>query len=350
MALVGAFLIAILVSAVVGRGLVDLGLSDAGNAASSSKVQPSKARLLAGDLALGAGFGAGLAVLTLSPGIWRDSVSPSGASLPVYVAASAYAFWLAALFDAARPLGVRFKLGLYIALALAAAWLVGPTHKLPFGALALRFSFWGSLIGSGLWVFAMLSFVNFMNRAGVLAMGMMAMAMATLGAVSLSLAAPSGAALGFAAAGALIGLLILNAWNGGAGKAGAVFVGALGALTSLMLVRRTGLSPFVPALAMLPIIADASLTLIRRLSQRQSLRTGQTELLYQIAARCGWPRARILLAYWSIAAVCGACAYAAALDPTQTAPALALALLSGILAAISRQARRAALKRGAAAL
>jgi UDP-N-acetylmuramyl pentapeptide phosphotransferase/UDP-N-acetylglucosamine-1-phosphate transferase len=303
---------------------------------------------LSGDLAVAAGFAAALAALASSPGVWRDGVSPPGATPPLYVAASAFAFLLVALFDAARPLGVRVKLVSYVALALAAAWLAGPTHKLPFGALALRFSFWGSLIGSGLWVFAMLNFVSFMNRVPGLAMGVMAIAMAMLGAVSLTFAAPGGAALAFAAAGALVGVLIPDL-SRSAGKAGAVFAGALGALTSLMIVHRTGISPFVPALAMLPIVADASLTLIWRLSRGQSLREGRGEALYQIAARAGWPHARILRVYWSIAAACGACAFVAALDPTQTAPALALVLLAGIFAAISGRARRAAQKRGIAA-
>jgi UDP-N-acetylmuramyl pentapeptide phosphotransferase/UDP-N-acetylglucosamine-1-phosphate transferase len=189
-----------------------------------------------------------------------------------------------------------------------------------------------------------------MDGANGLAMGMMAIGLATLSAVAMLLGSPVAAALGFSAAGALFGFLIWNFPNGRlfAGDSGALFVGALAALCSLLVVRRTGLSPFVPAILFLPIITDAALTLIWRLSKRRSLLEGHSEHVYQIAIRAGWPHWWVSLMYWLITAMCCGVGFAVAFDSTQISPPIVLLALTLALVVVSGKIRSAAVKRGIA--
>jgi UDP-N-acetylmuramyl pentapeptide phosphotransferase/UDP-N-acetylglucosamine-1-phosphate transferase len=349
MELTAAALVAALVSAVVCRSLMAAGPIDAPNAVHKKHSVPTPT---GGGIGIAAGVAGAIMVLALNSSVWRDSVSPLGASLLTYVVGFSYVFLTIGFYDDARPLGPRLKLVLFVLVALLAAWAVGPAHKLPFGVAVLRFSFTTSLIFSALWVFAMVNFVNFMDGANGLAMGMMTIGMSTLAAIAAQAGSPSGTAIGLSTAGALAGFLIWNFPRGRlfAGDSGALFVGALAALTSLLLIRRIELSPFVPAIIFLPAIADASLTLIWRASRGHRLLDGHSEHLYQIAIRAGWPHWRISVLFWLITAICCATAYAASRDPTQTAPPIALAALTLAFVLVSMAVRHAALKRGIAEL
>ncbi|MFT3727312.1 MAG: hypothetical protein QM759_05785 [Terricaulis sp.] len=347
MELLAAAALAAFVSALVCASLIGAGPIDAPNLERKQHRAPTPT---SGGIGIASGFAAALIALALAADVWSDSLSAQSAHLLTAVAFFSYAFLIIGFYDDAHPLGPRLKLLLFVAAAGFAAAAIGPTHKLPFGWATLRFSYPGAVIGSALWIFAMVNFTNFMDGANGLAMGMMTIGLATLGAIGVLLGSPISAALAFSVAGALVGFLVWN-FPGGrlfAGDSGALFVGALAALASLLLIRRTGVSPFVPAMIFLPTIVDASLTLIWRLSRRRSMLEGHSEHVYQIALRAGWPHWRVSLVYWLVTAGCCAVALAVAFDASQVSPPIALLALTFVLVIASGQIRSAALKRGIA--
>jgi UDP-N-acetylmuramyl pentapeptide phosphotransferase/UDP-N-acetylglucosamine-1-phosphate transferase len=339
--------LAALVSAVVCASLIGAGPIDAPNVKRKSHRAPTPT---SGGIGIASGFAAALIGLGLAADVWREALNTQGARLLTSVAFASYAFLAIGFYDDARPLGPRLKTFLFVAVALFAAYAIGPTHKLPFGFATLRFSYAGAMIGSALWIFAMVNFTNFMDGANGLAMGMMAIGLSALGAIAILLGSPIAAGLGFSAAGALLGFLIWNFPKGRlfAGDSGALFVGALAALCSLLVIRRTGLSPFVPAILFLPTIADAALTLIYRVSKRRSMLEGHSEHVYQIATRAGWPHWRVSLIYWLITAVCCAIGVAVAFDVSQVWPPIALVALTLTLVVVATKVRRDAAQRGIA--
>lgn len=339
--------LAALVSAVVCASLIGAGPIDAPNARRKAHRAPTPT---SGGIGIASGFAAALIALALAADVWQEAVSTQGTRLLTSVAFFSYAFLVIGFLDDARPLGPRLKTMLFLTITLFAAYAIGPTHKLPFGFATLRFSYPGALIGSALWIFAMVNFTNFMDGANGLAMGMMAIGLSALGAIAILLGSPVAAGLAFSSAGAVLGFLIWNFPKGRlfAGDSGALFVGALAALCSLLVIRRTGLSPFVPALLFLPTIADAALTLVWRLSRKRSLLEGHSEHLYQIAMRAGWPHWCVSLLYWLVTAACCAIGVAAALDASQMWPPIALVALALIFVAVASMVRGAAVKRGIA--
>lgn len=344
MELVAVAALAAVVSAIVCASLIGAGPIDAPNVKRKVHRAPTPT---SGGIGIATGFAAALIALALAADAWNDQITAQGSHLLTSVAFFSYAFLAIGFYDDAHPLGPRLKTFLFAAVVVFAAWAIGPTHKLPFGFATLRFSYPTAIIGSALWVFAMVNFTNFMDGINGLAMGMMAIGLAALSAVSLMLGSPVAAALGFSATGALLGFLIWNFPKGRlfAGDSGALFVGALAALCSLLVIRRTGLSPFVPAIVFLPTIVDASLTLIWRLSKGRSMLEGHSEHIYQIATRAGWEHWQVSLAYWLLTAVCCCVGVVVALDASQASPPIALAVLTLIFVMASALIRRAAVAR-----
>jgi len=347
MELVAAAALAAVVSAIVCASLMGAGPIDAPNLERKKHRGPTPT---SGGIGIASGFAAALIALALTASAWDGSLSPQGAHLLMWVAFFSYAFLIIGFYDDAHPLGPRLKLVLFIAVAALAAWAIGPTHKLPFGWATLRFSYPGAIIGSAIWILAMVNFTNFMDGANGLAMGMMAIGFATLGFISLGMGAPISAGFAFSVAGALLGFLLWN-FPGGrlfAGDSGALFVGALAATCALMAIRQTGLSPFVAAMLFLPTIVDASLTLLWRLRRKRSMLEGHSEHIYQIAIRAGWPHWRVSLTYWLITAVCCGAAFVVAFDPSQTSPPIVLLALTLVLIFASSKIRAFAKERGIA--
>jgi UDP-N-acetylmuramyl pentapeptide phosphotransferase/UDP-N-acetylglucosamine-1-phosphate transferase len=296
------------------------------------------------------GFAVGLMALSLAFQDWREAVTSHGATLLSLTAAFAYAFMLLGFVDDARPLGPRLKFVVFAAVSISAALTLGVVQTLPFGwGAPLYLGLALGLVGTAAWVFTVVNCVNFMDGANGLAIGSVAIGLAGLGAIAYIQGTPSGAAVSFCGAGALVGFLIWNFPSGRlfAGDSGALFAGALAALTSLLVITRIGLSPFVPPILFFPLLADALLTLAWRWRQRRTLLDGHSEHLYQIALRAGWSHERVALTYWSATAICAALAWAVA-GRTDGAPWLALAGLAAIALFVSAHIRRYALRRGIA--
>jgi UDP-N-acetylmuramyl pentapeptide phosphotransferase/UDP-N-acetylglucosamine-1-phosphate transferase len=158
----------------------------------------------------------------------------------------------------------------------------------------------------------MVNSVNFLDGLNGLAMGTMAIGLLALAVISLLLGSPSGAGLALCSVGALCGLLVWNFPSGRlfAGDSGALFVGAVSAMTSLLVIHRTGVSPFVPPLLFLPVLGDALLTLAWRKARGAKILEGHTEHVYQLLFRSGWTHVRVSLTYWAASLLCAVVAIA----------------------------------------
>jgi UDP-N-acetylmuramyl pentapeptide phosphotransferase/UDP-N-acetylglucosamine-1-phosphate transferase len=250
--------------------------------------------------------------------------------------------------DDARQLDAKFKFAVYAILAIAAAWLLGVVDQLRVGDHTLTLPFGVGLLGTALWVFTLVNAANFMDGANGVAMGSVAVGLVFTSIIALEDGSVEAAAIGLCGAAALAGFLVWNFPSGRlfAGDSGALFAGALAAFACLILITRTGLSPFLAPVLFFPILADVLLTLFDRVRRRRSLFVGHDEHIYQITIKSGWSHARIALVYWFAMTVCGVIAFLADRDATETAPAIALAILAIAAIAIDFAVRRSAKARG----
>ena len=127
--------------------------------------------------------------------------------------------------------------------------------------------------------------------------------------------------------------------------AGALFAGAIGALGSVLVIHRTGLSPFVPPILFFPLLADALLTLAYRVAAGHKVLEGHSEHIYQIGLRAGWSHSKVAVAYWMAMAACGIIAFVVT-EMGGAAPPLALALLAVASLLVAVWARRYVRKTG----
>lgn len=302
----------------------------------------------AGGVGVALGFSVALLLLFLVSTHWRAEVAAAGVRLLLTTTAFAFAFLVLGFFDDARPLGPRFKITVFVALAVAAAWSMGPIVEMPVSdALIFDIMYPAAIVGTALWIFTLINSVNFMDGANGLAMGSMAIALFALGAIGYVGHSPSSVALGACGAGALLGFLYWNFPNGRlfAGDAGALFAGCLGALGSLLVIHRTGLSPFVPPILFFPLLADALLTLAYRVGAGHKVLEGHSEHIYQIGLRAGWGHRRVTLCYWGAMAACGVIGFIAA-QLGGVAPPVALAVLVLLSLLIAVWVRRYVRKTG----
>jgi UDP-N-acetylmuramyl pentapeptide phosphotransferase/UDP-N-acetylglucosamine-1-phosphate transferase len=343
-----AVAVAALVSAGVCAILVRRGPLDHPDVARKAHRAPTPT---SGGLGIAAGFIAGGLALFVAFPLWASTLVAQGLPLLAAIVLFAFAFLLLGFIDDATPLDPRLKFFLFTVAALAASWRVGVVNQLPLGdAHVLTLPLAVGLIGTALWVFTLINAVNFMDGANGLAMGSAAIGLGALGLIAAHLGSYAGVAICVCAIGALIGFLVWN-FPGGrlfAGDAGALFVGAIAALVSLYIIRRTQLSPFVPPILFFPMLADVLLTLLWRARRRRSLLDAHAEHLYQIAMRAGWSHAQAAFVYWLAMAVCGAVGFAVALTPRSPAPWIGLTVLAAAAIVISMIVRRYAVKRGIA--
>lgn len=280
-----------------------------------------------GGVGIAIGFAVGLTVLGLASAAVREELSPRGAELLQVASAFAYAFLVIGFLDDTRPIDPIVKTILFSAAAVGAVALIGPVERLPLSAsYAIELAYGPALLGAALWVFVMVNCVNFMDGANGLAIGSVAIGLIWLGAIALTGGSPAGASLALVGAGALIGFLYWNYPSGRlfAGDSGALFAGAIASLGSLIVIHRTGMSPFAAAIIFFPLLADALLTLWWRFRRRQPLLVGHSEHVYQIVIRAGWGNKRVTFVYWVLMAVCGGVAFLVTRTPDSVLAPLAL--------------------------
>jgi UDP-N-acetylmuramyl pentapeptide phosphotransferase/UDP-N-acetylglucosamine-1-phosphate transferase len=261
----------------------------------------------------------------------------------------AFLFLLIGFVDDTRPIGPRIKFLLFTTLSLAGAIPMGVVDALPLGdGLTWKLGLSVGLFGTALWIFTLVNCVNFMDGANGLAIGSVSIGLFALGAIAFDENLPSAAAITFCCGGALLGFLVWNFPFGRifAGDSGALFAGAVAALASLIVLAQTDVSPFVPPILFMPLLADALLTLAWRVRHRRRLLVGHAEHFYQIAIRSGWSHVRVSLLYWAAMLACGFVGFSLSRLGDDSAPWIALATLSGLSVAVSILVRRYARAHG----
>lgn len=299
----------------------------------------------------GIGIGVGYAIGMLA--LWRfaeqTTFNAQGAALAALASVFAMGFLLVGFIDDTRHLGPRTKMLWFTLLSLGAAITMGVVDALPINAdYTVRLGLTVGLFGTALWVFTLVNCVNFMDGANGLAMGSVAVGLIALGVIGYAGGSNSMLAMCFCAAGALVGFLVWNFPRGKifAGDSGALFVGAIAALGSLVAIARTGISPFIPPILFMPILADALMTLAWRVKRGRSLLVGHSEHLYQIALRAGWSHTRISLLYWGMMALCGMLGVALSRSNDPSHAWIALIALAGLSLAVSILVRKYARTHG----
>jgi len=333
--------VAFVTSLIVCRAMIWIGPVDAPNEERKQHRAPTPT---SGGIGIGAGYGAALLVLSLYSVEWRHQISPQGVAMLWVSALFGYPLLLIGFVDDARRLSAEFKFGVYSALAIAAAWLMGVVDEVRIGDLVVTLPFVVALAGTALWVFTLLNVVNFMDGANGMAMGSVAVGLCALSVIALQGGSIGGGAIALCGAGALAGFLVWNFPSGRlfAGDSGALFAGALAAFGCLIVIARAHMSPLVAPILFFPLLADALLTLLYRAHRGRSLLVAHAEHVYQIAIISGWSHARIGVTYWVAMAVCGVIAWFADRDATHTAPAVALVALTAVAIVVDVVVRRRA--------
>ena len=199
------------------------------------------------------------------------------------------------LYDDLFGMRARTKLALLTVLAAAATWTLGPVTQLLtliWGPLDLPL--WLGWAGTLLWFGVVVNAVNFMDGInGLLAATLNAAAVA-FAAVALAFGSAASFWLAAALSAGLVGFLPYNFRTRArvfAGDTGALTVGFLFACLPLLSMPREPLV-LIPALLILPLLADVIVTVLVRLHRGENIAHAHRSHLYQaLADRVGHPRA-----------------------------------------------------------
>lgn len=343
--LAAAVAISALVSLIACRIVMQTGPVDAPDAARKAHDRPTPT---SGGVGMAIGFGVSIVLFALFSETMRTEITPRGAWLLTLASSLSYIFLLIGFWDDARDLSAKLKFVLFSAASLAATLAVGPVTEFPLlEQVGVTLPLWAACMGTALWVFTLVNGVNFMDGANGLAIGSVAIGLAALAAVSFVHGSPAGMVICLCAFGAMVGFLVWNFPSGRlfAGDSGALFAGALAALSSVIVIHRTGISPLIPPIIFFPLLADVLVTLAWRAWRRRSLLDGHSEHLYQIARHGGMSPAEVSVIYWSAMAACGAIAFLVA-NAGGVAPIITLVALASAAVVVSTAVRRFAARHG----
>jgi UDP-GlcNAc:undecaprenyl-phosphate GlcNAc-1-phosphate transferase len=265
----------------------------------------------AGGLGLMAGAAAGLIVFC--------ALQPPGAEGVRIAAAFGFAAALGLLgaVDDLYDLGARTKLLIQAALAFAFAVLIARIETIPLApGFGLPLGPAIGALGTALWLVVATNAVNFMDGVNGLAAGSMAITLAAFGAAALLGGAGTLGAAALVGAAAALGFLPWNFPRARLfqGDAGALFSSFLLAALAVIGAGADGRGPvfllFAP-LALLPLLADVLLTLLRRARAGERLLDAHKSHLYQrwFAAR-GASHAGVSSRAWAATAAFSAAALA----------------------------------------
>lgn len=268
--LMTAFLLSVLTAAGCGFLVMRAGVLDHPNGRSSHDRPTPRS----GGLAVMAGVGLGMFLVAVATPADQDWIAVLGAAL------AAGALGLA---DDLFALGAREKFAILLAIALAAAFAIGPVTVLDFGLFDLPVGYWIGIGGSALWIFTVANAVNFMDGSD----GLIAAALIPAGA---GLGLVSGDMTGFLLAASLAGFLVWNRPRAKLflGDAGSLFAGTLFACAALAAVKEAGsVSVWIAPLLILPLLADVLLTLAAKLKAGKRLAEPHRSHAYQLRLRMG---------------------------------------------------------------
>ncbi|MCP1727911.1 UDP-N-acetylmuramyl pentapeptide phosphotransferase/UDP-N-acetylglucosamine-1-phosphate transferase [Natronospira proteinivora] len=212
-----------------------------------------------------------------------------------------------ATWDDRRPLPVGPRLSLYLLLCAAMVFSLRDTPEATrlLGDAPGWMLFWGVLFTLGLaW---MTNLYNFMDGADGLAGGQGLIGFAAIAALALIQDAPQIALASLAISGVCAGFLC---WNFPParlflGDAGAIPLGFLAGAFALMLFLETGLAPWLALLPFAPFWLDASVTLLRRILNREAFWRPHRSHFYQRLVRSGVGHRGTALVFYALMVLCG---------------------------------------------
>ena len=254
-----------------------------------------------GGVAIGLGTLAGAAI---GQGTYRPQVTA--------LLATSLALFVMGLVDDLKPLQPARKCAIQVIMAIVLVSLVRPDVEvvLPGFSWTLPTAL-ASLFGV-VWVVALTNAVNFMDGIDGMAAGV-----ATVTAVGMvPFVHPDAYPLLVALAAASGGFLLSNTHPACIfmGDSGSQFVGF--GLAGALLLPADGTVPAIPSLLLFaPFLFDTTLTLLRRLRNREDLFAAHRDHLYQRLTAAGWSHRTVALLYAMGAALSGIAAWGYATGP-----------------------------------
>jgi UDP-N-acetylmuramyl pentapeptide phosphotransferase/UDP-N-acetylglucosamine-1-phosphate transferase len=283
--LVAAALVALVLSVLLTRVVMTLGLTDAPTEA--RKIQTHPVPTSGG---LGFAPAALLAAFLVSAFVlWRAGSSVLAGAL------GALPFLVLGFLDDRLRLDSMTKLIAMVIFSLALVLAgVSVEFVIPAPGAVWPMPVAIAALGSVLWLVVVINAVNFMDGANGLSMGMGAIASLGLAVVAAMGGMWDVATLLIALSGALAGFLV---WNVPgrlfAGDAGALFTGAILAGASLLIVKGRPDWLLVPPTILAPWLVDVLLTLIWRGAKGKPIFSAHRDHVYQIAMKAGLKHSQV---------------------------------------------------------
>ena len=254
---------------------------------------------------------------------------------PLQAVGLALVLGVLSLMDDRGGLPIKARLSAHLLAAGAfIAWLAEavPPHGAPWWWLAIAL----------LAIAAMTNFYNFMDGANGLAGGMAVIGFGCYGIASAA-ENPGFAAICFSISAAGAAFLCFNL-NGRIfmGDGGSVPLGFLAAALGLEGMRRGYWPGWFGPLAFAPFVADALVTLVRRILRRERFWQAHRDHYYQRLVRSGWSHPRLAAAEFTLMTACAVAALVArtaAPLPRAAAFATISVLLGGAAFAVDRRWR-----------
>jgi len=245
----------------------------------------------------------------------------------VWLVAATAAYALLGWLDDHHDLSATSRLLVQLLLATAALLSLPLLQLLPVAGIPMG---WLGIGGGILWVVWMANLYNFMDGIDGIA-GVQTLVLAMTLAIWFAQAGGDALALlCLALAGASLGFLAWN-WSPARifmGDVGSVALGACFALLGLLAAWSYGIHPVAILVLYAVFLADATLTLLRRLLQGEKWWQAHRTHYYQRAVQSGWSHARVSLAVFLLDLVLAA---AASLVVWRVIPAVAAALFAASL-------------------
>ncbi len=190
--------------------------------------------------------------------------------------------------------------------------------QLVLAAVFVRYGLGGAPLAQAVFVVLTVVWVanlfNFMDGSDGLAGGMALIGFSFYGLAAWLAGHPIISTISFSIAAAAAPFLVFNFHPARIfmGDAGSVTLGFLAAALGILGWREGTWSPFLPVFVFSPFIADASLTLLRRVLARERFWQPHREHYYQKLVRMGWGHRNTALAEYALMLIAGAAGIASA--------------------------------------
>ena len=272
----------------------------------------------------------GLAMLAglLAGGLFYAGTAPGDLGIPAVLAASAVAIIVISLLDDLHQMPALVRMIIHAGAAVGLLWYASLTIQalnLPWTDYPL--SGWLAGLFSILLIVWFTNLYKFMDGIDGLAAGMGVFGFATCGVLGLLGSAPVYAATAFIIVGACLGFLKVNFSPARIfmGDVGSSVLGFLAAGLILWADQYQIFPLWVGILIFSPFVVDATVTLFRRMLNREAFWRAHRSHFYQRLVLSGWSHRRTSLSAYGLMAACGLSAVTA----VKTSSALQIGIIIG---------------------